>query len=61
MPHYRAYFLQRDNSISSALDLDCRDDAHAIETVTGMGRADPVELWQGARRIARIEPTPGSG
>ena len=56
MAHYRAYFLQRDNSISTAIDLDCESDGHAIETITGMGSADPIEVWQGTRRVGKIEP-----
>jgi len=59
MPHYRAYFLNCDNSISSAIDIDCESDAHAIETVTGMGAADPIEVWQGTRRVGKVEPPVG--
>jgi hypothetical protein len=57
MPHYRTYFLARDSSISSALDLDCESDVHAIDMVAGLGAADVFELWQGMPRVGRIEPT----
>ena len=55
MSHYRLYFLDRNDHIRHALDIECQDDAEAIELVEGHRDGRTMELWQGARRVARIE------
>jgi hypothetical protein len=55
---YKLYFMNRQNHISRRIDLDCRDDEHAIEVVSEHARnADfALELWQGTRLVRRFEP-----
>ncbi len=55
MSHYRLYFLDRNDHIRHALDIECQDDTEAIELVEGHRDGRTMELWQGARRVARIE------
>lgn len=59
MPDYKLYFMDKRNHISRRVDLDCRDDAHAVEVVgEHAGNADfAMELWQADRLVKRFEPT----
>jgi hypothetical protein len=38
------------------VDLDCADDAEAIEAADRLVREFAVELWHNTRMIARLEP-----
>jgi hypothetical protein len=49
--HYRLYFLDRLGRIRHAIDLDCVDDAHAVETVEKHADGRAMELWQSARLV----------
>ncbi len=55
MGHYRLYFLDRSDHIRHALSLECRSDAEAIDLIEDHKDGRSMELWQGARRVARIE------
>ena len=55
MADYRLYFLDSENHIRRRMDLVCRDDAHAIETVAEHAPRGGVELWQGARLVRRFD------
>ncbi len=55
VPHYRLYFLDRDDHIRHALNLECGDDAEAVELIEDHRDGRTMELWQGARRVARVE------
>ena len=59
MPDYKLYFIAKSGHISRRIDLDCRDDAHAIEVVGARVKdADhAMELWESARLVKRFEPT----
>lgn len=57
--HYRAYVLDRENRIASAVDLDAGDDNDAIAQAQALNRAEPIELWQRDRKVGRIEPFGG--
>ncbi len=52
---YRLYFLDPQNHIRRRVDLECRDDGHAIEMVADHAPHGGVELWQGARLVKRFE------
>jgi hypothetical protein len=49
--HYRLYFLDANNHIQRALDLECEDDTHAIQQARAHVHPRGKELWQGARMV----------
>jgi len=53
--HYRLYFLDMADHIRRALDLECADDTEAMGVAKARQDSGPVELWNGARRVLRIE------
>jgi hypothetical protein len=55
---YRAYQIGPDGRIKSGVDLDCADDAEAIEAAGQLVGECAVELWQGTRMVARLEVPP---
>lgn len=57
MTHYRLYFFDARDHISRAVDIECRDDDEAIANVREHAHPFAIELWQGARRIDRFEPS----
>lgn len=52
---YQLYLLAADDRIQRRLDLECRDDAHAIATVAEHDSHQAMELWQGERLVKRFE------
>ncbi len=59
MPDYRLYFLDRSDHVRRALDLDCRDDGHAISVVSDHLSHNAMELWQGDRLVRRFQAQNG--
>ena len=53
MPEFRAFKLYQD-AVEEAIDLDCSEE-EAEERARKLATDGPVELWQGARLIARYE------
>jgi hypothetical protein len=51
---YRVFFVGRDGHISSAVEVECKDDAEALAAATRLAEGLHVELWQGKRRIAAL-------
>jgi hypothetical protein len=55
MSGYRCYLLGNDNRIQAAEDIDCEEDAMAIERALAMLEERPqyraAELWCGNRRV----------
>jgi hypothetical protein len=51
---YRAYVLNRDDSIQLAIDLYCADDDTARERAQQLVDGHDIELWRGTRRITRL-------
>jgi hypothetical protein len=51
---YRAYVLNKDNSIQIAIDLYCADDGAARERAQQLVDGHDIELWQGQRKITRL-------
>lgn len=59
MPYYRLYRLHPDHGhIIGAEELETHDDGAAIEAARQQDHDDPVELWEGARKIGRIDGRP---
>jgi hypothetical protein len=53
--HYRAYQIGPDGRIKSGVDLECADDAEAIEAADQLVGDCAVELWQDTRMVVRLE------
>jgi hypothetical protein len=51
---YRAYVLNKDDSIQLAIDLYCADDDAARERAQQLADGHDIELWRGTRKIARL-------
>ena len=59
MPTYRLYSLCPDTGhITSAQDMHAADDVAAIYEVQQRSYDVPVELWQGARKVTRVDAMP---
>ena len=56
MPGYYLYFLDGKDHVRRRLDLDCRDDTHAIEVVKEHALTNSAELWERGRMVKRFEP-----
>ena len=52
---YRAFFLGKDGKIFKSEIVTASNDDEAQAQCRAFAAPDPVELWQGARRIATIE------
>jgi hypothetical protein len=46
LAYYRAYVLDEDGRIRRAIELDCADDATALEEARQYADGHDVELWQ---------------
>jgi hypothetical protein len=55
MTYYRAYIVGRDGHFEKSIDLDCDNDAAAIESAKQLVDGHDVELWQQDRKIATLE------
>lgn len=55
---YRAYVLNKDNSIQTAIDLYCPDDDAAREKARQLVDGHDIELWRADRKIARLSHKP---
>jgi hypothetical protein len=53
--YYRAYIIGSDGLFLSALNLDCADDAAAVEAAKQFVDGHDVEVWQNDRKVARLE------
>jgi hypothetical protein len=56
--NYRAYQIGPDGHIQQGVDLDCADDAEAIEAAGKLVGELAVELWHDTRMVARLEAPP---
>jgi hypothetical protein len=52
--YYRLYFLDAANHITSAQDFERYDDNGAIAYAMECAHGRAVELWSGARLVARV-------
>ena len=59
MPHYRVYHLDpHSGHINHAEDLDAADDVAALADARQRQCDYPLELWQGARKVSRVDALP---
>jgi hypothetical protein len=58
MPDYRVYIIGHDGHFMKSEQLDCADDAAAIESAKQLIDGHDIELWQRDRRIARFDSKP---
>lgn len=56
MPEYRVFRLTPEGNIKQRINVVCDTEDEAKEVAKALGTADPVELWERLRRIARYEP-----
>ncbi|MFC3695124.1 hypothetical protein [Chenggangzhangella methanolivorans] len=55
MPYYRVYHVNEADRVRSVDDAECRDDREAIAFARERLKGMPVELWNLARRVARLD------
>jgi hypothetical protein len=55
MRDYKLYLLDQDNRIQSSVDLQCEDDADAIQLAQSLIDG-PMELWEGIRVVRKFNP-----
>lgn len=58
MPEYRVYIVGSDGHFQSSVPLVCADDDEALEHAQQLVDGHDVELWQRARKIARLDHKP---
>lgn len=56
MADYYLYILDGRDHVRRRVDLECRDDEHAIMIAGDYRRHDAMELWSGDRLVKRFEP-----
>ena len=56
MAHYRAYLLDYEGNIQAMRRLECAGDYEARQKANRLVGRYPVEVWTGARKVARIDP-----
>jgi hypothetical protein len=65
MVGYRCYILDAEDHILQAYEVECADDAQAATAAGDLLARDPyhrsVEVWQRARRIAKLERESAAG
>ena len=52
---YRVYFLDSNNRIFGVEELDCKTDEEACASARELGYSGGMEVWCGARLVARAE------
>ena len=58
MTHYRIYRVGADDHFEGRpLVLDCANDEAAIEAAKQFVDGCDIELWQGCREVARLQPS----
>lgn len=56
MRGFRAYLIGEDGHIVVRVDIEADDEAVAGERAKQLVDGHAVELWEGATRLARLEP-----
>ena len=56
MRRYRIYALDEAGRVARSHDFDCRDDLLALAEGERQSDANAVEVWEGARLVARVKP-----
>jgi hypothetical protein len=55
MQQYKFYFLDDRGHIFRAQDHVLRDDLDALTAAEGLSTDHMIEVWQGARQVARVK------
>jgi hypothetical protein len=57
MAVYRIYVLSPDGHVTAPARLvECPDDKEAIRQARQCVGDEPIEVWEGAKRVVRLEP-----
>ncbi len=57
MSEYRFYTLSKYGQVARLpVDRECADDDAAIREAGRIAKTEPVEIWQGMRKIALLKP-----
>ena len=51
MAYYRLYFLDHEDRITNAVELDCDPDEEAIAAAQGHAAGCKIEVWQERRKV----------
>lgn len=54
MNDYRLYFMSSEDHVLRADDIQCEDDAGALEAARILDHAAVIEIWCGARLVGRV-------
>ena len=54
MKNYRVFVLTPEGSVLDSYEITCSDVEEAKERAKVLGEHNPVEIWEGAVRIARL-------
>jgi hypothetical protein len=54
VPYYRVYLIGRDGHFIEAINLDCANDAAAIESAKQLINGHDVEVWQQDRLVTKL-------
>ena len=57
MKDYRLYFMSAEDRILRAEDIECEDDAAALEAARVLDHAAVIEIWCGTRLVGRVTAT----
>ena len=58
MPDYRLYFMRDGNKIAGPPQIvQCASDQGAVAAGKGLLDSHDIEIWQGARVVARLKPS----
>ena len=55
MTHYQVRQVDKNGTTFNAIELDCRDDAAAIESAKQFIDGHDIELWHLGRKVAAFE------
>ncbi|MFO1247496.1 MAG: hypothetical protein U1E93_04565 [Alphaproteobacteria bacterium] len=55
MKRYRICSLYLEGQVNFAVELTCRDDLHALSEGESVSAQHAVEIWDGARLVARVK------
>ena len=56
MPDYRIYVLDREGHIRMAQAICYQDDLDALAETERLSRRESIEIWEGSRIVARVNP-----
>jgi hypothetical protein len=56
--HYQVHTVDKDGSSLNAIELDCPDDAAAVESAKQFIDGHDIQLWQLDRKVATFEHKP---